>query len=156
MKHVRAVGEVQLWTLSCVYVRVHMSSPLLQVQRSSVSLSHSPIEIQVSHVFGRFLRSTHFLIIEDHPPEGQRDHYRLWNLLFSLQKVLLNKQALFWKYNVHHLVKSDNCTHTSNFFFFFEMWPQYYKQVYPVQGLHISNFNCSDQTWSMLPPADLL
>lgn len=58
----------------CVCVRVHISPPLLQVQRHVVSFSHSPVEIEVSHVFGRFLRCTHFLIIEDNPSVKRTDH----------------------------------------------------------------------------------
>lgn len=40
----------------------------------SNSFRHSPIEIEVPHVFGRFLRSAHLLIVEDDPPVQQRDH----------------------------------------------------------------------------------
>lgn len=74
----------------CVCVRVHISFLLLQVQRSSVSFSHSPIEIQVSHVFGRFLRGTHFLIVEDHPPVERRDHYIHKKFLDNTQVMEFN------------------------------------------------------------------
>lgn len=76
VKRAGAVGGVRLWASSCVF---GLGSTFLllyyQVQGSFVSFSHSPIEIEVSHVFGRFLRSTHLLIVEDDPPVKQRDHY---------------------------------------------------------------------------------
>lgn len=42
---------------------------------SSTSVNHSPVEVEVPHVFGRFLRGTHLLIVEDDPPAWHRDIY---------------------------------------------------------------------------------
>lgn len=48
------------------------------------SVSDSPIEVEVSHVFGRFLRSAHLLVVEDDPPGAQREHFYLKkNTLFD-------------------------------------------------------------------------
>lgn len=38
-----------------------------------LSVSDSPVEVEVSHVFGRFLGSAHLLVVEDDPPAAQRD-----------------------------------------------------------------------------------
>lgn len=38
----------------------------------SSSVGDSSIEVEVSHVFGRFLRSAHLLIVEDDPPAGKK------------------------------------------------------------------------------------
>lgn len=39
------------------------------------SVGDSPIEVEVPHVFGRFLRSAHLLVVEDDPPAPQREHF---------------------------------------------------------------------------------
>lgn len=38
----------------------------------SSSVGDSSIEVEVSHVFGRFLRSAHLLIVEDDPPTEEK------------------------------------------------------------------------------------
>lgn len=62
VKQNRAVGGILLNTVDPSF---SFSS---KCDAPSFSVSDSPIEVEVSHVFGRFLWSAHLLIVEDDPP----------------------------------------------------------------------------------------
>lgn len=47
------------------------------------SVGDSPIEVEVPHVFGRFLRSAHLLVVEDDPPAAHRESTFKENTLFD-------------------------------------------------------------------------
>lgn len=57
----------------CVCVSAHITPPSPSEPLPFLSFGHSPVEVEIAQVFGRFLRSADLLIVEDDPPVEQRD-----------------------------------------------------------------------------------
>lgn len=74
---------IRSWVLG-----VYAASPPLVQHRRSTSFSHSPVEVEVTHVFGRFLRGTHLLVVEDDPPVWHRDTHSHTQTIQGLVQVV--------------------------------------------------------------------
>lgn len=99
VKRAKGSGRgVTVYKVVCVCV---LGSTLLLLCRQAprlASVSHSPVEVEVPHVFGRFLRGTHLLIVEDDPPVWHRDI----DAVTHTQPEKKNPPTGFIKYFVSH------------------------------------------------------
>lgn len=131
-----AVGGVLLNTVG---VWVHAAARL-QVRRPppTSSVGDSSIEVEVPHVFGRFLRSAHLLIVEDDPPAGEKKG-------FEKQQHSLTD---LHKNDFNHFLMSNRNLHNHLLYVIFTKSP--YKYIFCY--IPILNCCCSDQ-WSLAPPA---
>lgn len=86
VKRAKGSGRgVTVYKVVCVCWGPRFSS---SVARRRASVSHSPVEVEVPHVFGRFLRGTHLLIVEDDPPVWHRDIDAVTHTHTTRKKIL--------------------------------------------------------------------